>query len=192
MKRSGFTLIELLIVVAIIAILAAIAVPNFLEAQVRSKVSRVKSDMRTLATAIEAYRVDYTGYMPYSVWGQHTDPRYLNALTTPVAYVTSISAMRDPFWAPGDMTYDRTVPRYGYIRTWPVLANGTAPAAHACFLGALAQGCAPVSAQWGLVSPGPDKFQDADTQPSGGPGVFRIYDATNGTRSMGDIWRFGP
>jgi prepilin-type N-terminal cleavage/methylation domain-containing protein len=46
----AFTLIELLIVVAIIAILAAIAVPNFLEAQVRSKVSRAKADMRSIAT----------------------------------------------------------------------------------------------------------------------------------------------
>src|SRR6187551_2410615 len=60
----AFTLIELLIVVAIIAILAAIAVPNFLEAQTRSKVSRCKADMRSLATALEAYRVDYTTYMP--------------------------------------------------------------------------------------------------------------------------------
>ncbi len=60
----GFTLIELLIVVAIIAILAAIAVPNFLEAQVRSKVSRVKADMRTLATAIETYTVDNNKPMP--------------------------------------------------------------------------------------------------------------------------------
>ncbi len=60
--KKGFTLIELLIVVAIIAILAAIAVPNFLEAQVRSKVSRVKSDQRSLATAIEAYFVDNNLY----------------------------------------------------------------------------------------------------------------------------------
>lgn len=60
--KKGFTLIELLIVVAIIAILAAIAVPNFLEAQVRSKVSRVKADQRSLATGIEAYYLDNNAY----------------------------------------------------------------------------------------------------------------------------------
>ena len=63
-QQKAFTLIELLIVVAIIAILAAIAVPNFLEAQVRSKVSRVRSDMRSLATALEAYQVDNNKYPP--------------------------------------------------------------------------------------------------------------------------------
>lgn len=61
-KLKGFTLIELLIVVAIIAILAAIAVPNFLEAQIRSKVSRVRSDQRSVATAVEAYYVDNNVY----------------------------------------------------------------------------------------------------------------------------------
>src|SRR6056300_980877 len=60
--NRAFTLIELLIVVLIIAILAAIAVPNFLEFQTRAKVSRVKSDHRSLATAIEAYYVDNNQY----------------------------------------------------------------------------------------------------------------------------------
>ena len=63
-KFSGFTLIELLIVVAIIAILAAIAIPNFLAAQTRSKVSRAKADMRTAATGMEAYRIDNSNYPP--------------------------------------------------------------------------------------------------------------------------------
>jgi prepilin-type N-terminal cleavage/methylation domain-containing protein len=66
-KVRGFTLIELLIVVAIIAILAAIAVPNFLEAQVRAKVSRVRTDQRSLSIAIEAYYVDNN---IYPAWGQ--------------------------------------------------------------------------------------------------------------------------
>ena len=62
--KKGFTLIELLIVVAIIAILAAIAVPNFLEAQTRAKVSRVKNDLRSVATALESYFVDFNMYVP--------------------------------------------------------------------------------------------------------------------------------
>lgn len=62
--KKAFTLIELLIVVAIIAILAAIAVPNFLEAQVRSKVARVRSDIRSYATALEAYYIDNNAYPP--------------------------------------------------------------------------------------------------------------------------------
>ena len=60
--KGAFTLVELLIVVAIIAILAAIAVPNFLEAQVRAKASRAASDMRVIATAMETQRIDTNAY----------------------------------------------------------------------------------------------------------------------------------
>jgi prepilin-type N-terminal cleavage/methylation domain-containing protein len=93
--RYGFTLIELLIVVAIIAILAAIAVPNFLEAQTRAKISRVKNDLRTLATGLEAYMVDSNKY-PWPLIGALGGGVkghfiwWVTELTTPVAYLTTV------------------------------------------------------------------------------------------------------
>ena len=62
MKRRGFTLIELMVVIAIIIILAAIAIPNYLTMTKRAKNSRLASDMATLATALETYKTDWGQY----------------------------------------------------------------------------------------------------------------------------------
>ena len=66
MKRNnkGFTLIELLIVVAIIGIIVAIAIPNLLNAIQRAKQRRTMGDIRSTATAVEAYAVDFNRYPP--------------------------------------------------------------------------------------------------------------------------------
>jgi len=57
-KRGGFTLVEIMIVVAIIALLAAIAVPGFLRARKRSQASRVINDLRLIDAAVDQYAIE--------------------------------------------------------------------------------------------------------------------------------------
>lgn len=187
-SRLGFTLIELLIVVAIIGILAAIAIPNFLEAQTRAKVARAESDERTLATAIEMYYVDNHDYMPYGMWGNHGNPRYLNALTTPVDYIVNADGVSDPFHDP---EIDNTgSDRYGYYSaaksgnsvnsTWiqivTVLNFFKVPGAG--------------NYRYAFTSAGPNWILECDDRKWNMYPL--IYDPTNGTVSDGDILRFGP
>src|SRR5688572_26440323 len=116
-RPRAFTLIELLVVVAIISILAAIAIPNFLEAQIRSKVSRARSDLRTLATGLESYAVDQNRYpanFDYNGW-RPAPP----ILTTPVAYITSLPF--DPF----KITDDEAIRRYEFHNVKQLVQNLT-------------------------------------------------------------------
>ena len=84
MRNRSFTLIELLIVVAIIGILAAIAVPNFLNAQVRAKVSRSRANEDALYKAMQMYVMDRNA-VP-----RHEDtPTQHNRFTTPISYISS-------------------------------------------------------------------------------------------------------
>lgn len=194
MKNKGFTLIELLIVVAIIAILAAIAVPNFLEAQVRSKASRAKADVRSIATALEAYAVDTNGYPPMGdrVDGQQWTPlpaepifhsRISSFLTTPIAYITSL--YKDPFMVlqQTQFTYSDIYQRYSYYNyyQWVDVSPGSAWFKECLYQRAGA---------WLIYSWGPDKAGNwSGSPPVGEDGVYTNYDPTNGTVSIGNIIR---
>ena len=84
-KSRGFTLIELLIVVAIIGIIAAIAIPNLLNAINRGRQKRTMADMRAIATALDAYEIDWNRYPtgtggPVSAFTPFLTPTYIKRL----------------------------------------------------------------------------------------------------------------
>ncbi len=204
--RRAFTLIELLIVVAIIAILAAIAVPNFLHAQLRAKISRVLADMRTVSTAVEAYAGDYGVYPPtqdraYSLNAPAvvTSSIYcgyrLLPCTTPVAYIARLPM--DPFsYVPGRIAGRSPGPNlapdgsivnphllpYTWRNTREVLVNGTVVPDSSYLYWQQVTGYPPY---WYLASLGPDlDYRATLLDPS--------YDPSNGLISDGDIVMLGP
>jgi prepilin-type N-terminal cleavage/methylation domain-containing protein len=66
-KRSGFTLVEIMIVVAIIALLAAIAVPGFLRARKRSQASKILNDLRLIDGAVDQYAIEHSKSTGFTV-----------------------------------------------------------------------------------------------------------------------------
>jgi type II secretion system protein G len=177
--KYSFTLIELLIVVAIIGILAAIAVPNFMNAQIRAKVARAEAELRTIANALEMYRTDHNTYPAYlNPLDRMPEPHFLPyRLTTPISYLSSLfhevfPSRNAPAGIPSEHEYhyfnkkqspmivaDREVEYFGK-------EEGTGG-----------------RYEWFSFSHGPDTWDNEGEIP---------YDPTNGLTSTGDIVRFGP
>jgi len=187
---KGFTLIELLIVVAIIGILAAIAVPNFLNAQTRAKVARSISDMRSVDEAVRMYMLDQNYYPIRGGW---MDERYI-PLTTPISYMSSIPL--DPFnTRPTDTTQgpkdgSNRLGNYDYwTRYW---ANGNSRSGNYWNQ----QTAFPANKyEWQFRGFGPTaKWVASIVYPPGHPkaGEYVSYEMSNGLYSEGNIVRYGP
>lgn len=172
MKKSvaGFTLIELLIVVAIIGILAAIAVPNFINAQIKAKVSRAQSDLRAIATAVEMYTLDNNAPPPSTsgTLGDSTGGYIRFNLTTPIAYLSQ-GLLPDPFVNQQDPSLADSDELYYTYQNEAQYGGWSAPMAN-------------LYGEWRACSYGPDQ-----TYFNGSWGVVP-YDASNGLVSLGNIW----
>jgi prepilin-type N-terminal cleavage/methylation domain-containing protein len=107
-KKAGFTLIELMIVIAIIAILAAILVPNFLKARAQGQLTACKSNCKNLATALEMYASDNGGRYPSTtnLAAKLTSGNYLKLIPTcPAAGSNTYSAVYTARQTPDSFTF---------------------------------------------------------------------------------------
>ncbi|CAN5450173.1 hypothetical protein BH09SUM1_BH09SUM1_06230 [soil metagenome] len=205
MVCGAFTLIEILVVVAIISILAAIAIPNLLEAQTRAKVSRVKNDERVLATALEIYFVDHNRY---PIRTKYPDPEgngfgapdvllrseELSVLTTPIAYITTL---------PSDVFENRIAAPNNLLDYVPPVMLQHWRADKLAFPNSgdfdyKRSDALVYDFGWGVFSVGPDREFGRFTPNTVGKYPYRSkattyqldYDPTNGTLSTGNIYRF--
>jgi type II secretory pathway pseudopilin PulG len=168
-SSAGLTLVELLIIIAILFIFSFGHFGEFEEARVRKEVAKTKSDMRSLASALEAYRLDQGRYPVVTEENRSPLSARLRVLTTPVAYLTQL---------PPDIFQDRKKTKlpeggketYYYFQETTTTLDGNDTTPHSYVT------------TWYLVSAGPDRVQECGAV---------IYDATNGTKSRGNIVRTG-
>jgi len=194
--KKGFTLIELLVVVAIIGILAAIAVPNFVGAQLRAKYGRVLADGSALRTAMESYRLDNQAY-PLDVtppgvqdetfvWKSQTRAEFAS-LTTPTPYIATLPL--DPFFIKGTSVQCAVGPLEGYCYASQEGVAGTHDVHKAL---------KEFGIFWLGISRGTDGDEDFkyfQENPGALSGMSKedilksqlIFDPTNGLHSSGDI-----
>ncbi len=199
-RPAAFTLIELLIVVAIIGTLAAIALPNFLNAKIRANVARAKADFNSLGTALQSYYLDHQSFPR----DQIDSPFYkyqvnpcAYPLTTPVAYISSLD-IRDPFI--NEVERQKLEPDFegSYTGSYTYYNYNEKNRFGSLYL----QNCSLGRRQsFVIMTYGPNYLGDGlfalpgiiacPDAPVGNTWVAVAYKASNGLRSAGDIAYFG-
>lgn len=205
--NRGFTLVELLIVTAILSILAAIAVPNYRDAMIKSRVVKVKMDLRTIGGALQTYRIDRNIYPRKNSDMLFFADYLLPDLTTPIPYITQVN-VKDPFGPiveyeeralTGSESSDGT-DKGGFAaqEQLPVLKNSYTYTPYFNF--ALMHGASLLQKEaFALASMGPDQM-DSFIVDFPFPQFYRmpsdsvrdsIYNPSNGILSSGDLGFFG-
>ncbi len=202
MKRhSGFTLIELLIVAAIIGILTAVALPNFLNAQIRAKTTCAETEIKNIRAALESFFIDHGSYPPMDTDRRRSrmhigcersfcgcaiiNKAYLMTdvrgeriyLTTPVAYISSLP--NDPFRPDCGYGYGSNGQSYYILTSWgPDMQDGAGEELN--------------EREYTGASFGDHEEAIVRTPSFTLTFSQALYNPSNGTSSAGDIIRAGP
>jgi prepilin-type N-terminal cleavage/methylation domain-containing protein len=182
--EHGFTMIELTTVALIILVLIAIALPNFLEAQIRARTTAVTANLEVVAHALEEYYIAYRNYPVNAVAklpdgslpgdeNPHERGRALTVLTTPVVYLSSLPY--DLFSESDQSTDFLDYINFVDLTGGPISMNTFQSQGSAAYL---------------IASIGPNGVKE--TWAGRIPPSLISYAPTNGTKSAGDLHRFGP
>ncbi len=190
-KQGGFTLIELMIVVAIIGILAAIAIPNFLQYQMKSRQSEAKTNLMAIKTSDVSWQSERGCFLTVGAWPGPAAP-VANTKSSPVTWFTGgagplVTTPPAPGWCvnPGGASIG-TFADIGFQPTGNVnyqYAAGTYAAAHTSCLGPVFTPAALITAEPGTTNAGVTAggFRATATSNLDGDGVFSVWAAADGT-----------